>query len=197
MLFYKRVFFILLDYDKKLLVITAPSGSGKTSLINLFLQRNPSFAFSVSHTTRNPRDKEKEGKDYFFVNNEFFEKKIKANFFLEWAKVYQHYYGTSIKEIEDKTAKGKKIILDIDVQGGLYLQKKIKGLFVFIRVKNPKVLKKRLLARGDQDLKIIEKRLEIAKKELNFFSKWPHVIMNDTNLLKALKSLEKLVKNHF
>ena len=108
----------------KLVVITAPSGAGKTTIIKSLLDKNPEYGFSISHTTRLPRKNETQGSDYFFISQAIMKEKISNDEMIEWALVHGNYYGTSVKQIENKLKDFKKIVLDIDVQGSLQIQEK-------------------------------------------------------------------------
>ncbi len=117
-----------------LIIITAPSGAGKSTIISRLMQKHPQLVFSVSHTTRTIRKGERDGVDYYFISKTDFEKMIKNDEFLEWAIVHGNYYGTSYQEIEKKTGSGCRVVLDIDVQGALALKKKqVPGRYIFIK----------------------------------------------------------------
>lgn len=184
------------DYRKKLVVVTAPSGAGKSTIISRFMARNSDFTFCISHTTRTPREREKDGREYYFISDESFEYKIKQDHFIEWANVHGHYYGTSFEEIQRLYQKGKKIILDIDVQGSQQLKLSIDALYIFISVPDINTLKKRLMRRGTEDKADLNLRIKNAKTELAIQNKWSHVIMNN-DLDKACKDFETIVNNYF
>jgi guanylate kinase len=173
-------------------VITAPSGAGKSTLIKRLMADDDQLAFSVSHTTRLPRKGEENGREYYFVSEDEFQKKIENGDFLEWAKVHNRYYGTSHAEVERLGALGKRIILDIDVQGSLALQKTIKALYLFIGVANEEVLKARLTLRGTESAEVIAERLEVAKQELVAGKAWPHTVINE-DLETALSELKQII----
>ena len=178
--------------ENNLIVITAPSGAGKTSLIQKLLKRHSHLEFSISHTTRKPREGEKDGLDYFFVSKAKFQSMISEHLFLEWAEVHGNYYGTSKNEIIKKIRSGKKLILDIDVQGSLKLQKEYKAKYIFISVEDLDVLKKRLSKRKTDTSTTIDKRLKNASWEISHIHHWEHVIIN-TVFDKALDELEKVI----
>ncbi|MBE0461497.1 MAG: guanylate kinase, partial [Candidatus Aminicenantes bacterium] len=162
-----------------LFIVTGPSGCGKSSLAGRILEEIADIEFSVSYTTRKERDTEKEGKDYYFVSNEEFERMIKEKKFIEWAVVHGHYYGTSRREIEKKGIH-KDLILDIDVQGAQKLRSEIKkAVFIFILPPSYQELKNRLIKRGQESIDSIENRLEVAKKEIRYYSQFDYIVLND------------------
>ena len=166
-------------FKKKPVVITAPSGAGKTTLIGRVTKKLSYLSYCVSHTTRLPRADELEKKDYYFISEKDFFKKIKKNYFLEWAKVHENYYGTSMAELQKITSEGKRPILDLDVQGALSIMSKIEGLYIYISAPNLLTIKDRLISRNKDNKKDIEIRLKNAESELLKQSKWQHVIIND------------------
>ena len=183
------------NHHSNLIVVTAPSGAGKSTIISRFLKKHPNFGFCVSHTTRDLRPNEKEGQEYYFLSESEFKKKIERNEFIEWAKVYNHYYGTSFAEIDRFRAK-KKVILDVDIQGSFRLQKQFDALYIFISVPDVKTLKNRLINRGTEEESELEIRLKVAKKELSLQRQWKHVIMNK-NIDEACEEFETIVNNFF
>jgi guanylate kinase len=177
----------------RLFVVSGPSGVGKTTLLKMLLNKhNDKLCFSVSYTSRYKRDGEIEGVDYFFIPKEEFEKKIKENFFIEYAVVHEHYYGTSRRFIDNVLKSGTHCLLDIDVQGGLQLMaKKIDADYVFIAPPSFESLKNRLTLRATDSKEDVEIRLNNAKKELEQKDKYNKIIIND-DLNRAFKELEKL-----
>jgi guanylate kinase len=179
-----------------LIVISGPSGVGKTTIIKKILQDSElkdKLMFSVSHTTRKKREGEVEGQDYFFVSEEEFMRMVERGEFIEWAKVHGHLYGTSYENIKLAQKSGKLLILDIDVQGAEKVREK-KGdsaIFIFIKPPNLDELKKRLELRGDT--KDIETRINNAKKELEFEKKFDYSIVNE-NLEKAVLQVKEIIK---
>jgi len=174
-----------------ILVVSGPSGAGKSSLIEELLKRTKEVYFSVSTTTRQKREGEKEGVDYYFISKEQFEKEIKEGEFLEWALVHGNYYGTSLKPVKKALKEGKLVIFDIDVQGHKIVKEKFANLLtsVFITTPSRKILKERLLKRGTDNKEIIEKRLQNALKEMEEIKNYDFLIVNDD----FQDSLEKLI----
>ncbi len=163
-----------------LFVVSAPSGAGKTTLCNMMRKRFPDIAYSISHTTRPPRKGEKNGVDYYFISKDEFETRIKNRRWVEWAKVHDNYYGTSLDFIESSVNKGKILLLDIDVQGA----KQIKSAFpdavtIFIMPPSFEVLENRLKERGTDGDEVIARRLENALAEMEEKAFYDHVIVND------------------
>jgi guanylate kinase len=162
-----------------LIVITGPSGCGKSTLANRVLAELENVAFSVSHTTRKRRDTEIEGKDYYFISTEQFERMIQDEKFVEWAKVHGNFYGTAKSEVEKKAADGD-LLLDIDVQGaGQIKEKHKKAMFVFILPPSYPELKKRLEKRGQDSMPLILKRLEVAREEIEHCREFDYIVIND------------------
>lgn len=175
-----------------LYVITGPSGCGKSTLVKSILGEVENVEFSVSYTTRKKRDSEQEGQDYFFISKAEFEQKIEMGKLAEWAVVHGHYYGTSKGEIEKKGSK-KDLLLDIDVQGAQQIKTKVKkAVFIFILPPLFQELKTRLEKRGEESTGLIERRLEIAKKEIRFYHEFDYIVIND-KLDKARKELTSII----
>lgn len=164
-----------------LFIISAPSGTGKTTILKKIIATVKGIAFSVSHTTRVARAGEQEGIDYFFVDRAVFEAMRRKALFLEWAEVHGNLYGTSSKVVQELTKQGLDIILDIDVQGALQLKKKLgdEGVFVFIVPPSLQELEKRLTARGTDAMEAITMRVANAQKELKSLAHYDYVIVND------------------
>jgi len=164
-----------------ILVLSGPSGAGKSTIINHASSQIGDYYFSISTTTRQPREGEQEGVDYYFVSHEEFEEGIKAGDFLEYATVHGNYYGTSLKPVKEALEEGKLVIFDIDVQGHRLVRAKM-GDFVtsaFITPPTLKELEKRLYARATDDISIIERRVENAKEEITAVNEFDFVIIND------------------
>ena len=184
-----------MDNQGAILIISGPSGCGKSTLLKKVYEKIDNYYFSISTTTREPRDGEKNGVDYFFVKKEEFEEDIKNGHFLEWAEVHGNYYGTSLKAIKKALQKGKLVIFDIDVQGHDIVRKKLDNLVtsVFITTPSLEELKRRLNSRNTDSSGIIAKRIENAKYEIKSFQKYDYFIEND-DLEKASKDLIGIAK---
>jgi guanylate kinase len=171
-----------------ILVLSGPSGAGKSTIISSASKDIGDFYFSVSTTTRAPREGEVNGVDYYFVSKEEFEKGIKEDNFLEYAIVHDNYYGTSKKEVLEALKKGKLVIFDIDVQGHRLLRDALGDLVVSIFITPPslKELEKRLKNRQSDSSEIIKKRLKNAKEEIKAIDEYDFVIIND-DIKKATK----------
>lgn len=164
-----------------ILVLSGPSGAGKSTIINHAAPQIGEYYFSISTTTRQPREGEQDGVDYYFVTHEQFEEGIKAGDFLEYATVHGNYYGTSLKPVNSALAEGKLVIFDIDVQGHRLVRAKM-GDYVssaFITPPTLAELEKRLYARATDDKSIIERRVENAKEEIRAVDEFDFVIIND------------------
>ncbi len=177
-----------------LIVISAPSGSGKTSLANRALEEIPSLKFSVSHTTRKPRPGERDQVEYFFVSEKEFEEMIKQDTFLEHARVYGNYYGTSRAFVDEQLSVGYDVLLDLDVQGAAQVRKSYpEAILVFVLPPSLEVLNTRLTNRGLDDPSAIDKRLGIAKKEIQHYTNYQYVIIN-TKIEESLVELKSIIQ---
>jgi guanylate kinase len=165
-----------------LIIVSAPSGTGKTTILKETMQRVGRLVFSVSHTTRRPRPGEQEGKDYFFVSRRQFEEMIENNGFLEWARVHDNYYGTAFQSLSAGLEAGFDIVLDIDVQGAEIVrqQNRLDTIDIFIAPPDRAELEKRLRRRGTEDEQAILKRLANAVEEMNQCSRYEYLIVNDS-----------------
>ena len=173
-----------------ILIISGPSGCGKSTLLKEVYKDISDYYFSISTTTRAPRIGEENGVDYFFVTKEEFEADIKNDDFLEYAKVHDNYYGTSLKPINKALEEGKLVIFDIDVQGHEIVRTKLNSIVtsVFITTPSLEVLETRLNSRNTDSIEIIEKRIKNAKGEVEYFQDYDYLIIND-NLEIAAKQL--------
>jgi len=160
-------------------VISAPAGTGKTTLVRMLCQRYDCIVDSVSYTTRKPRKNEVAGRDYHFISTQEFEKKIAEGEFLEYAKVFDHYYGTSRTLVEQKLASGKHVALVIDTQGALQLMGSYEAVFIFISPPNLTELKNRLLSRKSETEQTIAHRLSWAEKEMALAPRYDYHIVNE------------------
>ncbi|WP_291949599.1 guanylate kinase [Campylobacter sp.] len=177
----------------QILVISGPSGAGKSTLIQKLLKEKDDVYFSISSTTRVPRENEKNGIDYFFISEDKFKQGIENGDFLEWALVHKNYYGTSLIPVKEALQKGKSVIFDIDVQGFYIVKEKMSSLItsVFITTKNKKELEKRLLKRSADKMEEISKRLENAGEEMKFLDQYDFLIINE-DLQTSYKQLEAI-----
>lgn len=181
----------------KILIITAPSGAGKTSITRYLMQRFPQLAFSVSAATRQPRGNEKNGLDYHFMSVEDFQQKIQNNEFVEWEMVYEgKYYGTLKSELQMIWSLDKIPVLDIDVKGAIHVQQQYPDTTLSIFIEPPSVeeLKKRLLSRGTETAESLAARVNKAAYELSFKEHFNKVIVND-NLVAASAMAESIIKD--
>lgn len=183
------------EYDK-MVIITAPSGAGKTTITRHLMSVFPQLKFSISAATRKPRQNEKDGIDYYFITPEDFQKKILNDEFVEWEMVYEgKYYGTLKSELRRVWKNDEIPVLDVDVQGAIHVQKEypVNSLFIFIQPPSIEELKKRLEARGSESPESLQARIGKASHELSFKNQFEHIIEN-RDLDKACKEAEVLVK---
>ncbi|MBP7139320.1 MAG: guanylate kinase [Caldisericia bacterium] len=179
-----------------LIVISGPSGSGKGTIIKEVMKKIPDLLYSVSYTTRPKREGEIEGKDYFFISKDEFEKLIDEDFFIEWAKVYDYYYGTGKEFVLNNLNDNKDVILEIEIQGAkkireIYDKKNV--IFIFIAPPDFKELEKRIMnrKRGETEEEI-KKRMNFAKKEIEESKNYDYIIIND-NINKAVKKIVNII----
>ena len=179
----------------KLIIFSAPSGAGKTTIVHHLLGKIPQLAFSVSATTRAKRGNEVNGKDYYFISKEEFLHRIAKKEFVEFEEVYtDNFYGTLRSEIERLWKDGKHVIFDIDVEGGLHLKKKFEeyALAVFVQPPSLEVLVERLTSRATDSAEKLAERIEKAEKELKYVGKFD-VILQNNDLQTACTQAETLV----
>ena len=181
--------------EGKAIIFSAPSGSGKTTIVRHLLKKNPDLGFSISASTRDKRGRtEAHGKEYYFLSPEEFKKKIDDNDFIEWEEVYEgNFYGTLKSEIQRIWDLGKNVIFDVDVKGGLNLKKYFgdKALAVFVKVPTLDVLKDRLNDRGTESTENISRRMFKANFEMSFQDQFDKVLINE-NLEKSLAEAQQL-----
>ena len=176
-----------------LFIISAPSGTGKTTILKKIVAAMDNVAFSVSHTTRAPRPEEQDGIDYFFIDKDNFARMQQQGLFLEWAEVHGNLYGTSSYAIQEATEQGRDLLLDIDVQGARQVKKKLghTGVFVFIAPPSLEELARRLVGRSTESEDVITTRLNNAREEMKSLNQYDYVIVNDTvtEAVEVLKSI--------
>jgi guanylate kinase len=183
----------LLNNPGNIFVISAPSGTGKSTIAKLLVEKIGGLSFSVSFTTRKPRRGEIDGKDYFFVDDTTFDNMIARNDFVEWVNVYDKRYGTSKTWIEDKLNSGVDILLDIESQGAKKVHKAIPNATMILLIPpSPNELARRLKGRGGESEQQLNMRLERAKHELSQFEEYNYIIVNDT-VDEAYRKVEAVV----
>lgn len=175
-----------------LYIVSAASGTGKTSLIESLVKDTKNIKFSISHTTRQVRGNEIDGQDYFFVSKEEFENLIKRDEFLEYAKVFDEYYGTSRTWVEEQLDLGVDVVLDIDWQGARQIREKIECTTIFLLPPSKMELRSRLEKRGRDGSEIIEKRLAAASSEISHYKEFDYVVINDS-FNEALMDLRSII----
>jgi guanylate kinase len=174
-------------------IISAPSGSGKSTLVNELMRLVPQLDFSVSYTTRAPRGSEQNGKQYYFVTRAEFEQMIRADEFLEHADVFGNYYGTARRFLREAEQKGHDLLLDIDVQGAQQIKQKLPdAISIFVLPPDRKTLEWRLRKRSEDAAEVIERRLVNAAREIENYSKYDYILIND-KLEESSEILQEIV----
>jgi guanylate kinase len=181
----------------KLVVLSAPSGCGKTTIAKAVLNRHPRMLFSVSATTRPRRNAETEGKDYFFLSRTEFENRIRKGDLVEWEEIYGNYYGTLKSEVNKALQQGRAMLFDVDVKGGLSIRQAFRDDSVLIFIKPPsfEVLWKRLENRKTENFETFKVRMERVPMELEEGNKFDYQVVND-DLQKAIEEVDRIVRNH-
>ncbi|RBP39181.1 guanylate kinase [Garciella nitratireducens] len=183
------------QYDKKglLIVISGPSGAGKGTVCKALLKEVRNLNISVSMTTRKPRIGEIEGVNYYFVQENEFKKMIKEGELLEYAKVYDNYYGTPKNKVLEKLKHGEDVILEIDIQGALKVKSQFpEGVFIFIVPPSMEELKNRIKKRGTETEEEVTKRFQSSYKEINYISKYNYIVIND-DIEKAVERIKSII----
>ena len=181
--------------DGIMVILSSPSGAGKTTLVNLLAKEN-NFEISISHTTRQPRPKETLNKDYYFVNNDEFKRLIKNQEFLEYAKVFNNYYGTTRTPVIDNLNRGKNVLFDIDWQGADQIKNKkldYKLITFFILPPSKKILFERLSNRDMKDKLIVEERMKQFERDVLHWINYDYVVIND-NLDNCYSKIKNLIE---
>ncbi|MDI9819744.1 MULTISPECIES: guanylate kinase [unclassified Legionella] len=181
------------SYTGNLIIVAAPSGGGKTSLVKKLVSETDNIEVSISHTTRRVRPGEKEGVDYFFINEQQFLKMVADNAFIEYAKVFNHYYGTSVTQINARLQSGIDVVLDIDWQGAQQIKRLYpEAVSVFVVPPSLAILKQRLLDRRQDNEEVVAGRMKRAQDELSHFNEFDYLIVNDS-FDKAASELQAIV----
>ncbi|MBL1212651.1 MAG: guanylate kinase [Ignavibacteriae bacterium] len=179
----------------KLLVFSAPSGAGKTTIVRSVLKEFPELAFSISATTRKKRETEVDGEHYFFITEAEFKKKVDNDEFVEWEKFYDYYYGTLKSHIEDLIDNGINVVLEVDVKGALNIKQVYPdSVLIFVMPPSFDTLKERLIKRNTESEEDLSKRLERVELELSYKDKFENIIVND-DLEKAKNEAKNIIKN--
>lgn len=173
-------------------VLSAPAGTGKTTIVELLIKEFPIVVSNVSFTTRPPRAGEISGVHYHFISRKEFEEKIKKNEFLEYVQLYGDYYGTSYQTIRDLQKQGRHVFLVIDTQGAIQIKNKVKAVFIFLKPPSLHELRERLTLRKTETSKVIEERLEWSKREMEAIKEYDYCIVND-NLATAYQVLRSIL----
>lgn len=188
------------NFQGKAIIISAPSGAGKTTLVNKLLEAKLPLLFSISACSRAPRDGEEDKKHYYFLSIEEFKEKIKAQDFIEWEEVYEgNFYGTLKKEIERIWKEKKHVVFDVDVIGGISLKEYFmeNSISIFIKPPSMEVLSERLKKRNTEDIKSIKNRLEKSFEEMKSIDKFDKIIVNDElniSTKNIIETVEKFLK---
>lgn len=176
-----------------LIVLSGPSGVGKGTVCSALRKRNVPFVYSVSATTRSPREGEVDGVNYFFKTKAEFERMIEQGELLEWAQYVQHYYGTPRRFVEEQLNKGNDVLLEIEVQGAKQVKQKYPhGVFIFLMPPSLDELRERIIGRGTESKEAIEKRIAQAQLELNMLEQYDYIVVND-EVERACDRIEAII----
>lgn len=181
----------------KLIVVSAPSGAGKTTIVKAILDKYPSMLFSVSAVTRPRRESEIDGKDYYFLTRQDFERGIQAGELVEWEEIYGNLYGTLKSEVEKALSSGKTMLFDIDVKGGLSIKRTYpnESVLIFIRPPSIEILQARLRGRKTEDEATFRRRMDRVAMELGLASRFDYQVVND-DLPTAITEVDQIVITH-
>jgi guanylate kinase len=183
----------LSNFTPSVVVVSAPSGAGKSTVLQRVLRETRGLRFSVSHTTRPPREGEQDGREYHFVTEAVFEEHRAAGGFLEWAEVYGHRYGTSRAELLRAETEGNDLVLDVDVQGALQVRRKLDdAVSLFILPPSREELERRLRGRGKDDPHAIARRLLAARDEIALYYTYDYVLVND-DLDRSVSDVKSII----
>ena len=183
-----------MDHQGILVVVSGFSGAGKGTLMKELLKRYDNYALSISATTRAPREGETDGKEYFFVSKEQFEKMRDEQKLIEYAQYVNHYYGTPKEYVEQKMAEGKDVILEIEIQGALKVKKRFPdALLLFVTPPSAEELRKRLVGRGTETLEVINARLARAAEEASGMEAYDYLLIND-DLDRCVEEMHQLIQ---
>ncbi len=178
----------------KLFVFSAPSGSGKTTIVRNVLKKFPELIFSISATTRKKRDHEFDGKDYFFIDEKEFLRQIDEGKFVEWERFYGYYYGTLKKFVDSKLDEGSSLVFEVDVKGALSIKKHYpESVLIFIMPPSIEELRNRLINRNTETSEDLQKRIERAELELSYKDKFDHLVVNN-DLDQAIEEVKNIIK---
>ena len=176
------------------MVLSSPSGGGKTTICQEILKKHKDYLYSISATSRKKRKNEKEGKDYFFLSESQFKQIIRRRGFVEWAKVHGEYYGTLKKFVDQAEKEGRVALFVLDVQGGMAIKTKYpESVLIFLLPPSLRELKKRLIGRGTDNMDEVKKRLKTALKEIKFWSKYDYVVINN-ELGETARLVEEIIE---
>ena len=177
----------------QLFVISAPSGAGKSTILAAVRKRVPGLGYSISHTTRKPRGDERNGVDYHFVDDRTFTKMIDEGAFVEWAKVYDNFYGTSSSNLQDQIASGLDVLMDVDIQGGQNIKDRFPdSVLIFLLPPSLEELERRLRERGTDNEPVIRARMESAADDIKNCTWYDYIIVND-KLEKAIDETQSII----